>query len=74
MQHRINLVRIWGRPFDVRILFQKPERKWGISGICAKVVAPGKIVTNYCKGGQPLEFVRALCTIMGGDVSKEKIV
>ena len=31
-----------------------------ISGIAAKIAKPGKIVTNYCKGGQPYDVFKAL--------------
>jgi hypothetical protein len=59
IQQGIDLARINHRPFDIRILLQKPEHQWIISGMCAKVAAPGKIVTNFCKGGHPLEIEQA---------------
>lgn len=60
IQQGIDLGEIGGRPFDLRVHLQKPFNRWQISGICAKVAAPGKIVTNHCKGGVPIEAKNAL--------------
>lgn len=60
IQQAIDLAKIQDRPFDIRVLLQKPKQEWIISGICAKVAAPGKIVTNFCKGGKPTEVEQAL--------------
>lgn len=59
IQQAIDLAKIKDSPFDIRVLLQKPEHEWIISGICAKVAAPGKIVTNFCKGGRPIEIEHA---------------
>jgi len=72
MQQAIRLATISKRPFDLRVLIQKPESDWKISGICAKVAAPGKIVTNFCKGGRPLEAEKALAIITHPEKSKAK--
>jgi hypothetical protein len=60
IQQGIYLATVKGRPFDLRILLQKPDKEWEVNGICAKLAAPGKIVTNYCKGAQPYEAYKAL--------------
>ncbi|MBA4602897.1 YheC/YheD family protein [Thermoactinomyces mirandus] len=60
IQQWIDLGKINGRPFDLRVHLQKPLSSWQISGVCAKIAAPGKIVTNHCKGGQPVEAPKAL--------------
>lgn len=60
IQQGIDLGEIGGRPFDLRVHLQKPFFRWQISGICAKVAAPGQIVTNHCKGGLPVEAKNAL--------------
>lgn len=60
VQRGIDLANVRGRPFDIRVFMQKPKRYWMISGIAAKIAAPGKIVTNYCKGGRPIEATKAL--------------
>lgn len=72
VQHGISLAQINGRPCDIRVLLQKPVDKWIISGMIAKVAAPGKIVTNYCKGGQPFEIFNALHLISSNDRIKAK--
>lgn len=60
LQRGISLAEIQRRPFDIRVLLQKPHDMWIISGMAAKAAAPGKIVTNYCKGGKPLGIFEAL--------------
>ncbi len=60
IQQGIELGKINGRPFDLRVHLQKPFSSWLISGVCAKIAAPGKIVTNHCKGGLPVEAQKAL--------------
>jgi hypothetical protein len=72
MQQGIELAKIEGRPFDLRINLQKPLSHWEVTGICAKVAAPGKIVTNHCKGGMPIELHTALKKITDGDLVKMK--
>ncbi|OYD07952.1 YheC/YheD family protein [Paludifilum halophilum] len=60
IQQGIDLARINGRPVDIRVLLQKPGRRWIVSGMIAKVAARGQFVTNHCKGGQPISVERAL--------------
>ncbi len=72
IQQGIHLATIKGRPFDLRILLQKPDKEWEVNGICAKLAAPGKIVTNYCKGGQPYEAYKALLEVSSHDKKKAK--
>ncbi|MGA8941196.1 MAG: YheC/YheD family protein [Thermoactinomyces sp.] len=63
IQQGIDLGKINGRPFDLRVHLQKPLSSWQISGVCAKIAAPGKIVTNHCKGGLPVEAQKALVQV-----------
>ncbi|SEM82108.1 YheC/YheD family protein [Lihuaxuella thermophila] len=72
MQQGIHLATIKGRPFDLRIFLQKPRQEWEVNGICAKLASPGKIVTNYSKGGQPYEAYKALLGITSQDKKKAK--
>jgi YheC/D like ATP-grasp len=65
IQQGIDLGEISGRPFDLRVHLQKPFHRWHITGVCAKVAAPGKIVTNHCKGGLPVEAKHALFQVAG---------
>lgn len=53
IQQGIPLAQINGRPFDIRLMLQRIDRDWELTGIAAKLAAPGKIVTNFCKGGKP---------------------
>lgn len=60
LQEGVELATIKGRPFDIRVLLQKPGTQWIISGMVAKVAARDSFVTNHCKGGQPLQLPKAL--------------
>lgn len=60
LQRGIPLARIKGRPFDIRIVVQKPEAKWVVMGMVAKVAAKAKVVTNRAGGGMALSFADAL--------------
>jgi D-alanine-D-alanine ligase-like ATP-grasp enzyme len=53
IQQGISLAMIKERPFDIRLMLQRVGQHWELTGIAAKIAAPGKIVTNFCKGGQP---------------------
>lgn len=76
IQKGISLASIQGCPFDIRVFLQKPQRKWLISGIAAKIAKPGKIVTNYCKGGQPCDIFKALylATAKNQEIAKKIFV
>ncbi|GGE05780.1 hypothetical protein GCM10011571_03630 [Marinithermofilum abyssi] len=65
IQQGIDVARIDGRPFDLRLLMQKPDQHWIFSGMIAKVAAKGFFVTNRCKGGKPMAVRRALEEVWG---------
>ncbi len=60
IQQGINLLRISRAPFDLRVNVQKPYEKWEVTAMIAKMMAPGKVVTNYCQGSTLVEFEQAL--------------
>jgi hypothetical protein len=60
IQQGISLLRIGKVPFDLRVNVQKPYSKWEVTAMIAKMMAPGKVVTNYCQGSTLVEFDRAL--------------
>ncbi len=72
IQKGISLACVGDRPFDIRVILQKPNGKWLVSGIAAKIAKPGKIVTNYCKGGQPYDVFKALYLATSKDHEKAK--
>jgi YheC/D like ATP-grasp len=74
MQQGITLAQVKGRPFDIRVHLQKPVEKWKVIGFCAKLAAPGKIVTNYCRGGKPYDAYQALVEAAGGNVWRAREV
>lgn len=53
VQRGIHLLRHRGRRFDIRVMVQvTPQRKWEATGICGRVGAPDRVVTNLHNGGQ----------------------
>ncbi|MBO8171319.1 MAG: YheC/YheD family protein [Bacillaceae bacterium] len=53
VQEGIELGKSQGRPFDLRMMFQrKPGGPWTCTGIFSKLGKPGLIVTNYHQGGK----------------------
>jgi glutathione synthase/RimK-type ligase-like ATP-grasp enzyme len=63
IQQGISLAKINGRPFDIRLMLQRIDKDWELTGVAAKLAAPGKIVTNFCKGGQPYTAKDALIQV-----------
>jgi hypothetical protein len=74
MQQGITLAQVKGRPFDIRVHLQKPSKEWKVSGFCAKLAAPGKIVTNHCRGGKPYDAYQALVEAAGGKARRAREV
>lgn len=56
--------------FDVRVYLQKPEDKWMISGMAARVAAPHKFVTNYHKGGHAEPMLKVLLNLFQNNQTK----
>jgi hypothetical protein len=67
IQQGIELATIDDRPFDFRLLLQRPNKDWKLTGIVAKAAAPGRVVTNHCKGGKPFDAAKALLVAADGD-------
>lgn len=61
VQQGIELATYTGRPFDVRVVLQKPLKRWRLTLMCAKV-APreSSVVTNVSKGAKDVNVIRAL--------------
>lgn len=61
VQERIPLAEIGGRPFDLRVTVQ---RGWGgdwlVTGLFAKLAAPGGFVSNIARGGEAVSSSYAL--------------
>lgn len=56
IQQGIEVLRIDNRPFDLRVMVQKPFDEWEVSGIMGKLAAPGKVVTNYYSGATLINY------------------
>ncbi len=74
LQEGVELATIEGRPFDIRVLLQKPGNRWILSGMVAKVAARGRFVTNHCKGGQPMDMKKALQFMDGEGIFPERVM
>jgi glutathione synthase/RimK-type ligase-like ATP-grasp enzyme len=74
IQEGIQLATIDRRPFDVRVLLQKPTHFWVISGMIAKKAARSQFVTNHCKGGTPVALEQALKQMEGVPVPPARIL
>jgi glutathione synthase/RimK-type ligase-like ATP-grasp enzyme len=73
IQQGIPLAKVKDRPFDIRLMLQRTTKEWELTGIAAKIAAPGKIVTNYCKGGQPYKASDAVRQVCGLSETRQKM-
>ncbi|MBX6353620.1 MAG: YheC/YheD family protein [Thermoflavifilum sp.] len=63
VQQGLNLIRIDGRPVDIRVMAQRtrPGGPWLYSGMVAKIAGPGSVVTNVAlSGGRVIRVEEAL--------------
>lgn len=68
-QQVIDLARIEGAPFDIRVVMQKaPGDRWRCHGIECRLAAQGSPITNISFGGRALRLTRALELAFGGAV------
>ncbi len=71
VQKGIRLLKHYGRPIDIRVMVQRDARKkWVTTGIIARIAAPGKIVTNYHNGGQPIALEKIMEPKIGASAAK----
>lgn len=54
IQQGINSVSVNNSHFDLRVHMMRVNGKWSPLGMCGKLAAPGKIVTNWWRGGKIL--------------------
>lgn len=70
VQRGLKLAKYNGSIFDTRIYMQKPESKWVISGMIARVAAPNLFVTNYQKGGHGVTLHKVFSTLFANNKKK----
>lgn len=73
VQRGIQLAKVNGRPFDIRVMMQRttPGGEWSYSGMLAKVAGPSSVVTNVALSkGYVLEVRDALKKSLGWSASK----
>lgn len=68
VQQGLNLARYHGRPFDLRIIFQKNrDGEWKIGKKFVRVAAPGSSVANLSRGGKAETSKKVLSVILDKD-------
>lgn len=64
IQERLPLAEIEGRPLDVRVTVQRGlTGDWAVTGLYAKVSAPGRFLSNLAQGGSAFPAEQLLCRI-----------
>ncbi|XID93572.1 YheC/YheD family protein [Paenibacillaceae bacterium WGS1546] len=66
MQPMLDLVGSLGEPYDLRVLTQKNERgRWAITGVAARLGAPGSVTSNLHGGGTAAPAEETLRSLFG---------
>ena len=50
------MLKVENKPFDFRVMVQKPYSKWEVSNVIGRVAAPGMIVTNLYLGAEVANY------------------
>jgi hypothetical protein len=67
VQERIPLAEVDGRPFDLRVTVQRGwGGDWQVTGMFAKLAAPGGFVSNIARGGEALSSSAVLEQVFTG--------
>ncbi|WP_342437081.1 YheC/YheD family protein [Paenibacillus sp. FSL L8-0436] len=70
VQERIPLAEIGGRPFDLRVTVQRGwGGTWQVTGMFAKLAAPGGFVSNIARGGEALNASYVLDQAFPGEAA-----
>lgn len=74
IQPFLNLARIEGRPWDIRVVMQKNGwNQWVCNGIECRLAETGKMITNISNGGRALDLNEAIKLAFGNDADTEKV-
>lgn len=74
VQKGIEMLKVRGRPFDIRIMVQKNEKgKWEQTGMIGRLAHPQKAVTNFHSGGTPLPVDNLLKPHLGKSGRRQMI-
>ncbi|AIQ49138.1 hypothetical protein R70723_26965 [Paenibacillus sp. FSL R7-0273] len=70
IQERIPLAELNGRPFDLRVTVQRGwGGDWQVTGMFAKLAAPGGFVSNIARGGKAFSTSAVLEQVFGGEAA-----
>lgn len=56
IQQGIEVLKVGQKPFDFRVMVQKPYSEWNVSSIIGRVAAPGMIVANLYLGAEVANY------------------
>lgn len=74
IQPFLNLARIDGSPWDIRIVMQKNRwKQWICNGIECRLAGTGKMITNISNGGKALNLSEALTLAFGNELDPVKV-
>ncbi|WP_418790441.1 YheC/YheD family protein [Phosphitispora sp. TUW77] len=75
VQQGINLAKIDGNPFDIRVLMQKNRNgEWLRTGIAARVAAAGNLISNIHAGGHAEKITKVLQAVFPNPKQAQKIL
>lgn len=67
-QEKIDLAKIGGAPFDIRVVMQRgPRGAWACTGIECRLAGEGQMLTNIAQGGRALWLHEAIALTFGPD-------
>lgn len=70
VQERIPLAEMNGRPFDLRVTVQRGwGGDWQVTGMFAKLAAPGGFVSNIARGGEAFSASAVLEQVFSGEAA-----
>ncbi|GLH62919.1 YheC/YheD family protein [Parageobacillus sp. G301] len=74
IQPFLDLARIDGSPWDIRVVMQKNRwKQWVCNGIECRLAGTGKMITNISNGGRALELSEALTLAFGTEVDPTQV-
>jgi len=74
IQPHLDLARIDGSPWDIRVVMQKNRwHRWELSGVECRLAGAGKLITNISNGGRALALDEAVKLAFGNEADPVRI-
>lgn len=74
VQRKIQLAKVKGRPFDLRVMVQRRGTEWVVTGKLAKIAGAGFIITNTARSGGRVVPVSAALRSFGFTAAQVKSI